>query len=96
MVKTNLLGVMHGVQLALMHMAKGDTVVNVASLAGLTPTPSTPAYGATKAGVVAYTRSLSFVIGFRKIQAGFKTSPLNWLNSRLLRHWPKLKCDLNS
>ena len=66
MVKTNLLGVMHGVQLALKHMAKGDTVVNVASLAGLTPTPSTPAYGATKAGVVAYSRSLSFVIGFRK------------------------------
>ena len=56
MVQTNVLGVMHGVQLAFKYMDKGCTVVNIASLGGLTPTPVTPAYGATKAAVVAYTR----------------------------------------
>ena len=50
------MGTMYGAQLAFKHMSKGDLVINVASLAGLTPTPTTPAYGASKAGVVAYTR----------------------------------------
>ena len=47
---------MHGAQLSLKHMGQGGLVVNVASLGGLTPTPTTPAYGASKAAVVAYTR----------------------------------------
>ena len=47
---------MHGAQLCLKHMGQGGLVVNVASLGGLTPTPTTPAYGASKAAVVAYTR----------------------------------------
>ncbi len=54
---------MHGVQLALARMSKGGIVVNTASLAGLTPTPATPAYGASKAAVVAYTR-LGWVLFF--------------------------------
>jgi len=47
---------MHGTHLAFQNLSKGGTVVNIASLAGLTPTAATPTYGASKAAIVAYTR----------------------------------------
>jgi short-subunit dehydrogenase len=59
-VNVNVIGVMRGTQLAFEFMdksSKGGLVINVASLAGLTPTPMTPTYSATKHAVVAYTRN---------------------------------------
>ncbi|MFD7660837.1 SDR family NAD(P)-dependent oxidoreductase [Actinosynnema sp. NPDC059797] len=60
-VTTNLDGVVYGVQAALpaLRARGGGSVVAVASMAGLVPMPFDPVYGATKAAVVNYVRSLA-------------------------------------
>ncbi|MBS2936562.1 SDR family oxidoreductase [Nocardioides sp. J2M5] len=60
LVEVNLLGTMWGTRAALDAFGpRGGDVVNVASLAGLTPTPGYAVYGATKAGVVALSGSVN-------------------------------------
>ncbi|KAK3096864.1 hypothetical protein FSP39_004131 [Pinctada imbricata] len=58
----NLNGVIRGSLQGIKHMKKenggsGGTIVNVASLAGVVPVSYSPAYAASKHGVVGYTRS---------------------------------------
>lgn len=58
-VATNLLGVVHGSRAAIEAMrANGGRILNVASLAALTPSPGIAVYGATKHGVLAFSVAL--------------------------------------
>lgn len=64
MVSINLVGVIRGTYLALEHMSKlkggrGGVIVNTASMTGLTPLPSCPAYTASKHGVIGFTRAMA-------------------------------------
>lgn len=61
MVRVNLNGVMYCTQEVVKGMADRGygRIVNVASTAGLHGSPSDPVYGATKAGVAGFTRSLA-------------------------------------
>lgn len=57
-VDINLGAVVVGTRLAVEQMrGRGGTIVNVGSLAAFEPLPNDPVYAATKAGVVAFTRS---------------------------------------
>ena len=55
----NLRSVFVGCKAAMAHLPPGGSIVNVASIAGLTASPGLAAYGAAKAGVVALTRTLA-------------------------------------
>jgi len=59
-VEVNLMGVVHGVQAAYPRMVRQGFghIVNIASMAGLMPTPFTAVYAMTKHGVVGLSRSL--------------------------------------
>jgi NAD(P)-dependent dehydrogenase (short-subunit alcohol dehydrogenase family) len=46
----------------------GGSIVNIASIAGLTPTPAVPAYGAAKAGVIHLTRTLALELAPHQIR----------------------------
>ncbi|WP_028996822.1 SDR family NAD(P)-dependent oxidoreductase [Azohydromonas australica] len=61
LIRTNLLGVVHGTYAALQHMrgrAGGGVVVNVASIAGCIPMPLAASYSASKFGVAGFTDAL--------------------------------------
>ena len=55
-IQVNLLSVMHGTKLAVDRLSDGGLVINVASVAGLLPAPPIPAYSASKAAIINYTR----------------------------------------
>ncbi len=55
----NLRGPFLACRAALPRMARGGSIVNVASVAGLGSSPGVGAYGAAKAGVIAMTRTLA-------------------------------------
>jgi len=60
----NLVAVVDGTRLGFLYMTKNQNsesgvIINVASMAGLLPTPETPVYAASKFGVVGFCRSLS-------------------------------------
>ena len=55
----NLRSVFVGCKAAMPHLPPGGSIVNVASIAGLTASPGLAAYGAAKAAVVALTRTLA-------------------------------------
>ncbi|XP_030009173.1 15-hydroxyprostaglandin dehydrogenase [NAD(+)] [Sphaeramia orbicularis] len=62
-ISINLMGVIRGAYLALEHMNKltggrGGVILNTASMAGLGPLLSCPAYTASKHGVVGFTRAM--------------------------------------
>jgi NAD(P)-dependent dehydrogenase (short-subunit alcohol dehydrogenase family) len=57
-VEVNLLGLMFGCHAAMGVMLRG-TILNVASMSALVPTPGLAVYGATKHGVLGYSLSLS-------------------------------------
>ncbi|MBA3501449.1 MAG: SDR family NAD(P)-dependent oxidoreductase [Myxococcota bacterium] len=57
-VEVNLLGLIFGCHAALDVMARG-TILNIASMSALVPTPGLAVYGATKHGVLGYSLSLS-------------------------------------
>ena len=60
LVEVNLLGAMWGTRAALAAFGpQGGDVVNIASLAGLTPAPGYSVYAATKAGVVSLSASVN-------------------------------------
>lgn len=58
MVEVNLLGVIWGCHAAIEVMTAG-TILNIASISALVPTPGLAVYGATKHGVVGYSLSLA-------------------------------------
>jgi NAD(P)-dependent dehydrogenase (short-subunit alcohol dehydrogenase family) len=55
----NLRSVFVACKAAMAHLPAGGSIVNVASIAGLTASPGLAAYGAAKAGVIALTRTLA-------------------------------------
>ena len=55
----NLNGVFHCVRAELKYLAKGGSIVNAASVAGLVGSPQSAAYSASKHGVVGLTRSVA-------------------------------------
>lgn len=59
-IEVNLMGVIHGVHAVYPHMVRqrGGSIVNIASMSGLMPSPFTVSYGASKHGVVGLSRSL--------------------------------------
>eukprot|EP01098_Paradermamoeba_levis_P015017 TRINITY_DN741_c0_g1_i1.p1 TRINITY_DN741_c0_g1~~TRINITY_DN741_c0_g1_i1.p1 ORF type:complete len:278 (-),score=58.78 TRINITY_DN741_c0_g1_i1:60-893(-) len=74
--------VINGTYIAIRYMkVHGGVVINTASMAGIVPTPGTPTYGAAKAGVVNFTRSLGFLgrstnIRVNAICPGFVETPI--------------------
>ena len=58
MVEVNLLGVIWGSHTAVASMQQG-TILNIASMSAITPTPGLAVYGATKHGVLGYSLSLA-------------------------------------
>jgi len=60
-VRLNLHAAMYVAQAAFAHMqaAQGGSIVNIASVAGIRPSPMTAAYGAAKAGLLSLTQSLA-------------------------------------
>lgn len=69
-IRTNLLGTMNVTHCLIRHMmrAKGGSVVNVSSLAGQTGNMGQTNYSASKAGIIAFTKSLSQEVGSRGIR----------------------------
>ena len=59
--KLNLVGPLYMAQAAHPHMAKagGGSVINIASVSGIRPSPGTAIYGAAKAGLLNLTQSLA-------------------------------------
>ena len=55
----NLRSVFLACKAAMAHLPPGGSIVNVASIAGLTASPGLAAYGAAKAGVISLTRTLA-------------------------------------
>ena len=66
-VDTNLVAPILLTQSALAHLPPGGAIVNVASLAGKVPVPDEATYSASKAGLRAFTRALSFELRERGI-----------------------------
>jgi NAD(P)-dependent dehydrogenase (short-subunit alcohol dehydrogenase family) len=60
------------------HIAAHGSIVNIASIAALGPTPQLPAYGAAKAGVVHLTRTLAMQLAPRRIRVNCICPGLLW------------------
>ncbi|MEJ7601143.1 MAG: SDR family oxidoreductase [Kofleriaceae bacterium] len=73
MIEVNLLGVIWGCHAAVDAMSTG-TIINVASLSAITPSPGLAVYGATKHGVLGY--SLSLAGELRRAGRGITVSAL--------------------
>lgn len=58
-VALNLLGPLHMAQACQRHMPPGSSIINIASISALRPSPGTAAYGAAKAGLLGLSRSLA-------------------------------------
>ena len=63
---------------AIPHLRDGGSIVNVASIAGLSGTPDLMAYGAAKAGVIHLTKSLALQLAPRRIRANCICPGLLW------------------
>ena len=63
---------------AIPHLSEGGSIVNVASIAGLSGTPDLMAYGAAKAGVIHLTKSLALQLAPRRIRANCICPGLLW------------------
>ncbi len=59
-------------------MKDGGNIVNIASIAALSPAPSLPAYGAAKAAVVHLTRTLAVDLAPRKIRVNCICPGILW------------------
>jgi NAD(P)-dependent dehydrogenase (short-subunit alcohol dehydrogenase family) len=82
-IDVNLRGVVHGVHAALPHMIRQDSghIVNIASLAGLIPSPNMSPYTATKHAVVGMTLAMQLDmadtnIKFTVVCPGFVDTPI--------------------
>jgi NAD(P)-dependent dehydrogenase (short-subunit alcohol dehydrogenase family) len=63
----NLVGAANATWCALQHMPDGGRIVNVGSRGAFRGEPGQPAYGASKAGLVAFGQSLARALGSRRI-----------------------------
>ncbi|XP_061399477.1 alcohol dehydrogenase-like [Musca vetustissima] len=77
-VQTNLTGLIHSTLIAMEHMSKsngghGGCIINISSIAGLNPTEICCVYGATKSGVLYFTRTLGQPMYYRKTGISFIT-----------------------
>jgi 3-oxoacyl-[acyl-carrier protein] reductase len=63
----NLIGAANVTWCALRHMADGGRIVNVSSRGAFRGEPNHPAYGASKAGLIAFGQSLARALGSRQI-----------------------------
>jgi NAD(P)-dependent dehydrogenase (short-subunit alcohol dehydrogenase family) len=66
-IAVNLTGAANVTHCAVRHMARGGRIVNVASRGAFRGEPHHPAYGASKAGLVAFSQSLARALGSRGI-----------------------------
>ena len=59
-----------GTKAAIPHLAArgGGSIVNIASIAGISAAPTLPAYAAAKAGVISFTRSMALELAPRDIR----------------------------
>lgn len=67
-IAVNLTGVMHCMRAQMKVIADGGSIVNAASIAGLTGRPKNGAYAASKHGVIGLTRSAAKEIGSRGVR----------------------------
>jgi 3-oxoacyl-[acyl-carrier protein] reductase len=63
----NLVGAANVTWCAVRHMGTGGRIVNVASRGAFRGEPGQPAYGASKAGLIAFGQSLARALGSRRI-----------------------------
>ncbi len=69
-VTTNLIAPIALTRAALDHLARGGSVINVASIAGMVPVPGEATYSASKAGLRAFTRAIADELDARGLHAG--------------------------
>ena len=70
-IQVNLAGVMYGSQIAARHMARkrAGSIINTASIAGLSASYAIPAYRASKAAVINFTKCIAIDLGEYGIRA---------------------------
>lgn len=68
MLAVNLFGAVHGMQAVLPHMPAGGSIVNVASVAGLSGWPHASAYSASKFALRGLTRSAAAELGHQGVR----------------------------
>jgi len=86
--QVNLMGVVHGLRsfLPAMHAAGGfRRVVNVASLAGITPAPNMSAYAASKSAVIGLSDSVSLELRLCESQVGMTVVCPGIINTAITR-----------
>jgi len=77
---TNLRTTFAGCKAAIPHLERrgAGSIINIASIAGITPNPTIPAYAAAKAGVIHLSRSLGLELGPKNIRVNAICPGLLW------------------
>ncbi|HVT37079.1 MAG TPA: SDR family oxidoreductase, partial [Nevskiaceae bacterium] len=75
---TNLRTAFAASKAAIPHLRAGGGIVNIASITGQMPVPTTPAYGAAKAGMISLTRSLALELAPKQIRVNAICPGLLW------------------